>query len=152
MTLAPDAGKWVVSAPSADQLVAARAELGLPAGAPVPLSIGVSYAGGTLLAFKTVFLGEARANPVLEEMLIDGVAAPATDIVVQPLADVPLSVKAQDPDVVNWLTSCGTMHDFDLPQAYLRVEKDDPTEGQLGVVLRKVDGGVAWRLWPIHAE
>lgn len=148
----PDAGKWVVTAPDEAQLAAARTELGLPAGAPVPLSVGVSYAQQTLLGFKTVYLGEARQNPVLEDMMIAGAAPPQTEIVVPILTDVPLSVKGEDPDVVNWLTSCGTMHDFDLPKAYLRVEKEDPTEGDLAVVLRKVDGGVAWRVWPIRAE
>ena len=57
-----------------------------------------------------------------------------------------------DTDDVNWLTSCGTMHDYDLPQAYLRVELEDPMEGELAVVLRDARGGVAWRVWPIHAE
>ncbi len=151
--LAPEAGKWVVTAPDAARLAAARTELGLPADAPVPLQLGVSYANTTLVAIKTVFLGEARANPALEDMMIDGAAAPGmtTPIVVQPLTDVRLSVKADQSDVVNWVTSCGTMHDFDLPAAYLRVEKDDPTEGYLGVVRRTDLGGVAWRIWPIRA-
>jgi len=152
MTISPDAGKWVVTAPDAAHLAAARAELGLAADAPVPLTVGVSYANQALLAFKTVYLGEARANPTLEEMMIDGAAAPSTEIVIQPLTDVRLSVKADETDVVNWLTSCGTMHDFDLPAAYLRVEKDDPTEGDLGVVRRTETGGVAWRVWTIRAE
>jgi hypothetical protein len=74
------------------------------------------------------------------------------ELLVPALADVPLSIDAVVTDKVNWLTSCGTMHDFDLPQAYLRVEKDDPTDGQLVVVLRDTQGGVAWRIWPIRAE
>ncbi len=152
--VAPDAGKWYVTAPDAATLAAARTELGLAADKPVPLTVGVSYAGQTLLAFKTVFLGEARVNPTLDDMMIDGAAAPgsATEIVVQPLTDVRLSVKADVDDTVNWLTSCGTMHDFDLPNAYLRVEKDDPTMGDLGVVRRVPDGGVAWHVWTIRAE
>ena len=154
MVLAPEAGKWVVTAPDAARLAAARTELGLAADAPVPLQVGVSYAGNTLLAFKTVFLGETRANPVLEEMMIDGATAPGTptEIVVAPLTDVRLSVKADETDDVNWVTSCGTMHDFDLPAAYLRVEKEDPTEGDLGVIRRTELGGVAWRIWPIRSE
>lgn len=148
----PDAGTWVVTAPDEAKLAAARTELGLMPGAPVPLVVGVSYAQQTLTGFKTVYLGEARTNPVLEDMMIAGAAPPQTEVVVPILTDVPLSVKGMDPDVVNWLTSCGTMHDFDLPNAYLRVEKDDPTEGDLAVVLRKTDGGVAWRVWPIRAQ
>ena len=45
-----------------------------------------------------------------------------------------------------------SMHDFDLPQAYLKVESDDPTAGELGVVVRDAHGGVSWKIWPIHAE
>lgn len=147
-------GKWSVTAPDEATLAAARTELKLDANAPVPIQIGVSYANQTLLGFKTIFLGESRTNPQLEDMTIDGVAAaPAgSQIVVAPLTDVPLSVKGMDPDIVNWLTSAGTMHDFDLPKAYLRVEKDDPTDGDLAVVLRKTDGGVAWRAWTISAQ
>lgn len=44
------------------------------------------------------------------------------------------------------------MHDFDLPQAYLRVEEEDMTEGSLAVVVRTDLGGVAWKVWPIRAE
>jgi hypothetical protein len=147
-----DSGQWIVTAPDAAALAAARVELGLAADAPVPLQIGVSYADQTLLGVKTVYLGESRQNPVLEDMMIDGAAPPQTEIVVPQLTDIPLSVKASEPDVVNWLTSCGTMHDFDLPQAYLRVEKEDPQEGDLAVVLRTATGGIAWRVWPIRTQ
>lgn len=148
-----ESGQWVVTAPDAAALAAARIELGLAADAPVPLQIGVSYADQTLLGVKTVFLGQSRQNPVLEDMMIDGAAPPPTEIVVPQLTDVRLSVEADEStDIVNWLTSCGTMHDFDLPQAYLRVEKEDPQEGDLAVVLRKADGGIAWRVWPIRVQ
>ena len=40
-TVKPDAGQWVVTAPTEDQLAAARVELELEPGAPVPLQIGV---------------------------------------------------------------------------------------------------------------
>jgi hypothetical protein len=150
--LAADAGRWVVTAPGEDRLAAAREELKLAPGAPVPLQIGVSYAGQTLLATKTIFLGASTANPSLVNVMIDGKPATGSDVVVNPLVKVPLSIDADDTqfDVV-WLTSCGTMHDFDLPQAYLEVEADDPQAGELAVVLRDGAGGVAWNLWAIHA-
>jgi len=147
-----DAGKWVLTAPDATTLSNIRNELGIPADKPVPVQVGVSYADQTLLGVKTVYLGESRQNPGLEDMQIDGAAPPATEIVVPELTDVPLSVKGMDPDVVNWLTSCGTMHDFDLPAAYLRVEKEDPHEGDIAVVLRKQDGGIAWRVWTCRVQ
>jgi hypothetical protein len=151
--VALDGGKWVVTAPDAAALDAARAELELPADKPVPLVVGVSYQGQALVATKTILLGATGANPSLDAMMIDGAPADMrTEIVVGTLVDIPLSVAAEDADDVNWLTSCGTMHDFDLPEAYLRVELEDPTAGELAVVLRDDLGGVAWRVWPIRAE
>jgi hypothetical protein len=150
-------GSWVVTAPAEDRMAAARSELQLAAGAPVPLQIGVSYAGQTLVATKTITLGQPAANPTLDGLMIDGkpidAAAPSADLTVGKLVNVPLSVSASDADFdVIWLTSCGTMHDFDLPAAYLRVETADPQAGELGIVLRDAQGGVAWKIWPIKAE
>ena len=151
--VAPEGGKWIVTAPDAAKLEQVRAELKLTPGAPVPLIVGVAYAGTALKATKTVLLGVPGANPSLDAMMIDGAPADTkTEIVVGKLVDVPLSVAAEVDDSVNWLTSCGTMHDFDLPQAYLRVELEDPTEGELAVVRRDPRGGVAWRVWKIRAE
>ncbi len=151
--LAQEGGAWVVTAPDPAKLDEARAELRLMPGAPVPLVVGVSFHGQALFATKTVWLGMAGANPTLDAMMIDGAPADAQpEIVVGLLVDVPLSIAAELDDDVNWLTSCGTMHDFDLPQAYLHVEADDPTAGELAVVRRDDRGGVAWRVWPIRAE
>jgi hypothetical protein len=74
-------------------------------------------------------------------------------MVVDKLTKVPLSVDFDDTnyDVV-WLTSCGTMHDFDLPKAYLKIEDDDPDAGQLAVVVRDDVGGVDWQIWSIHGQ
>jgi hypothetical protein len=150
--LAASGGGWVVTAPSEDRLAAARVELKLAPGAPVPLEIGVSYANQTLLATKTVYLGAAADNPALASVMIDGKPAGSSEIIVSPIVKVPLSVDADDTQFdVAWLTSCGTMHDFDLPQAYLVVEADDRQTGELAVVLRDGSGGVAWNVWPIHS-
>jgi hypothetical protein len=150
-TLAQDGGNWVVTAPDDATLAAAREELGIPAGAPVPLLVGVSYGNMTLAATKVVLLGVAGDNPTLADVTIDG-AAPPDMLSVGVQVDVPLSVTAVETDDVNWLTSCGTMHDFDLPQAYLRVEPEDPMAGEIAVVLRDDHGGVTWRVWPIEAH
>jgi hypothetical protein len=53
---------------------------------------------------------------------------------------------------VMWLTSCGTMHDFDLAHAVLRVEPGDPHDGELVLVVRDLEGGASWRAWPIRAR
>jgi len=142
-----------VTAPSEDRLAAARTELGLMPGSPVPLVVGVAVAQGQLAATKTVWLGDAADNPTLQGLMIDDAPPPTGGIVVPPLTDIHLFVEADDAvDIVNWLSSCGSMHDFDLHTAYLRVEKDDPTMGELAVVLRDAAGGVAWQVWPIQAQ
>jgi len=151
-TLAFTGGNWVVTAPSEDRLAAARTELKLADGAPVPLQVGVAYSE-TLVAVKTIPLGASAANPPLVNVVIDGKPATDAEIVIGKLIKVPLSIDADDVDFdVTWLTSCGTMHDFDLPKAYIKVESDDPDAGELAVVLRDAAGGVAWRVWSIHAE
>jgi hypothetical protein len=44
------------------------------------------------------------------------------------------------------------MHDEDLPSAYIRVEVDDQTEGELAVVVRNDSGGVTWQKWSMRAQ
>lgn len=154
-TLAFTGGKWTITAPSEDRLAAARTELKLAAGAPVPLVLGVAYNGMTLLGTKTVYLGVHADNPTLTNVMIDGQPAPAMDsqVTIHTIGHTPLSIEADDTKFdVEWLTSCGTMHDFDLPTAYVKVEDDDPTTGQLGVVLRDSQGGVAWEFWSAIAQ
>ena len=152
MSLADALSGNTVTAPSEDRLAAARTELGLMPGAPVPLTVGVAVAAGQLAATKIVWLGDSADNPTLDGVTV-GDVTPGASIVVPMLTDVHLFVEADDSvDIVNWLTSCGSMHDFDLHKAYLRVEKDDPTTGELAVVLRDAKGGVAWQVWPISAQ
>ena len=148
-----DGAKWVVNMPSAAALDAARTELRLEPGAPVPLQVGVGYVVNEtqLAALKIVWLGKSVANPVLAEMVIDGESLDAkSEVVVPKLVDVRFAVPAIPEDDVNWLTNLGEMHDFDLPESYLRVEEDeDKTEGELVLVKRTLEGGVVWRVWPI---
>jgi hypothetical protein len=148
-----EGGQWTVTAPGEDRLAVARTELKLEPGAPVPLQVGVAYGNRSLVATKTVLLGRAADNPALVNVTLDGKPASDAELVVGKLVKVPLSIDADDNLYdITWLTSCGTMHDFDLPTAYLKVEVDDPAAGELAVVLRDDVGGVAWRVWPIHAE
>jgi hypothetical protein len=151
-----DGGKWVVEMPAAAALEAARTELKLAADAPVPLRVGVGYIvnGVELAALKTVLLGKSITNPILAEMVIDGESLDSkSEVVVPKLVDVRFSVAAIPDDDVNWLTNVGEMHDFDLPESYLRVEKDeDKFEGELVLVRRDPEGGVVWRIWPIRVE
>lgn len=147
-------GNWVVTAPDEEQLAAARTELSLEATDPVPLQLGVAFTT-TLAGVKTVQLGMTSPNPTLGVMQFNGEPAPAPEVelVVGRLVDVPMSVDALETDEVNWLTSVGEMHDFDLPSAYLRVEEDNElNEGELAVVVRDDKGGVTWQVWPIRVE
>jgi hypothetical protein len=156
---------WVVTAPTEARLADARAELGLSPGAPVPLVIGVAAAWPYPVmspneagfgALKTVWLGEQRTNPDLSSATIDGAEAPAdgTEIVLSKLAKPPLSVQAdEEHGSVNWLTSAGVMHDFDLANAYLTFDDEEqPDAGELVLVVRDALGGVSWRIWPLRAE
>ena len=155
-TLVNESGKWIVTMPSPATLAVARMELKLAADAPVPLQIGVGYLvnGIELAALKTVWLGKSVQNPVLAEMIIDGESLDAkAELVVPMLTDVRFSVAAIPDDDVNWLTNVGEMHDFDLPESYLRVEPDEEKlEGELALVKRDREGGVVWRVWPIRVE
>lgn len=140
----------IITAPSEVALAEIRAELGLGPGASVPLVLAVTANG--FEATKTVWLGEAAANPQLADVEIGG-GPPDAELVLAPGVDVPLAVTADDTtERVTWLTSCGTLHDFDLSRAYLRIEADDPHEGELVLVVRDPRGGVTWQVWPTRAE
>lgn len=149
-------GVWTVTAPSAARLAVARAELALPADAPVPLVIQTSF--GERSATKALLLGATAANPSLSDVAVGGAFRepdPAPDPA--PLAlprdrDVALSVAASPTDSVTWLASTGTVIDFDLPRATLKLEADDPATGELVVILRDAGGGVSWRTWPLRVE
>jgi len=90
---------------------------------------------------------------VIDPITIDGTDALAeSQLTVAPATKIPLAVVFDDTYNINWLTSCGTMHDFDLATAYLRVEPEDPQSGTMAVVVRDNQGGVDWHLWPIAAQ
>lgn len=157
-----DTSTWTVTAPDDDRLAAARAELGLEPGAPVPLQLGVaarwpypvqSVDGTSFTATKMVWLGDSADNPQLTGMRMNGAEMPDAGELVMPMSEqVPLLIDADDTvDIVSWLTSCGEMHDSDLHAAYI-VAPAEPCEGELAVVKRDDKGGVAWRIWPIRAE
>lgn len=158
--LARDGENWVVTAPDAARLAAARSELGLAADARVPLVVDVSFAAPGapgLPATKTVWLGTTAANPQIDTMTVDGAAVdgasdPGPELKIALDTYVFLSIPADEPDDVIWLTSTGTLQDFDLPSSYLRVEPDDPKTGELVVVRRDANGGVAWQRRPLRVK
>jgi hypothetical protein len=142
---------WFATAPA--DLTAARAELMLMPTDPVPLRLRMTFPDFEFVGIKAVLLGEHHENPSLGTIRIgDEDKTTATRLVVPKVTDVRLDVDFDDTFTVNWLTSCGNMHDYDLPGAYLRVEPEDPQDGMLGLVVRDSFGGVAWKLWQISAE
>ncbi|HEY4058573.1 MAG TPA: hypothetical protein VGM39_18295 [Kofleriaceae bacterium] len=152
-TLTHEADGWTVTSPSEEQLAAARTELGLDAGAPVPLQVQVTFAATGLSVLKGIILGEHADNPVLDPVTIDGMDALAeTELSVKSNVDIPVAVEFDETYNINWLTSCGQMHDFDLAHAYLRVEDGDPHDGTFGIVVRDGAAGIAWKFWPITAQ
>ena len=156
--LEPDAGTWVVTAPSEDRLAAARTELGLPAGR-AGAADGVAAAWPTVASVDQHFGGDedrrgsatARHEPDARRRHRSTASHPGTRrLVVPKVTEVRLFVEADDTiDIVNWLTSCGTMHDFDLPHRVPARRARGSAGGQLAVVLRDAKGGVAWRVWNI---
>jgi hypothetical protein len=140
-----------VTAPDEARLAAARTELGLAPTDPVPLHLGVAV--GALTAVKTVYLGDSADNPALVDVTFDGMHPAAGEPLTVPAdTDVHMSVAASDTTMlVNWLTSCGTMHDFDLHAAYLHVLPADRQSGELVLTVRDLVGGVSWEIWPIAA-
>jgi hypothetical protein len=144
-----------VTAPSAARLDAERATLGLDPGTPVPLDVLMEFPdsnGIHLAAKKTIYLGDSAANATtVGNVLVNG-APPDPAIVIPIDIDVPLSVDAADDATVAWLTGCGTMHDDDEHSAFIHVQKGDPKDGELVVVVRDALGGVVWQVWPISAQ
>jgi hypothetical protein len=132
---------WQIDGPDQARLDVARVQLGLPADAPVPLEVTLELPG-PLYAYKTVWLGDSRANP------------PAPTISHGPVlaigSEYPLAFDAPPGGSVRWLTSCGTLRDDTESHATHIV--DDACEGELVVVVRDGFGGVAWQVLPIRVE
>jgi hypothetical protein len=152
-------GAWTLTAPDAQVLASTRPALGLPEDAPVPVDVMLTFPRSTdrsqpdpVRVKKTVWLGEPSLNPVVPAVTIDG--APVGDEIVATIGrDVYLAIDAHAPELrVNWLTSVGTLFQDDEATAYVRVAPDDNRDGELVVVVRDANGGVAWRVWPMRAE
>jgi hypothetical protein len=154
-------GAWTLTAPDASMLASARPALGLPEDAPVPVDVLLTFPRSTDRASpdpvrvkKTVWLGEPSQNPVLPPVTIDG--APAGEEIVVPIGrdiyvSVDVSVAAQGMRV-NWLTNVGALFQDDVATAFVRVLPEDRHDGELVVVVRDAEGGVAWQVWPMRAQ
>ena len=149
-----DGAHWFVEAPAADVLRAVRAKIGYSEGAAIPVDVYAAWPdarGDAMYAKKTVWLGAAAENPPMPPAAIDG-APMAPAVVVPRETDVYLSVDVPADWRVSWLTSCGQLHQDDVATSFLRVEPGDREDGELAVVVRDRDGGVAWDVRPLRAE
>ena len=153
MMVAPSDTGVQVTAPSAEVLDAVRASERLAPGQPIPLVLIETFGPIPLTVNHTIFLGDAANNPGQGAVMVGGVAAlPDASIMISADVDVPLSIDADPAAAVSWLTSCGTMHDDDEPAAFVHVQPADSQAGELVVVVRAADGGVAWQRWTIEAH
>jgi hypothetical protein len=132
---------WQIDGLDQAALDPARAELGLPADAPVPIEVTVSVAG-PLYATKRVWLGDASDNPAAP-MFTHG-----PDL--QAGREYPLVYDVPPLWSVRWLTSCGSLRDDETTHATQVIE--GPCDGELVLVVRDPVGGVAWLVLPVHAE
>ncbi|HUJ57374.1 MAG TPA: hypothetical protein VLX92_02745 [Kofleriaceae bacterium] len=150
-----DGQHWNVAGFNEAQLDQARLDLGLAAGAPVPLDVIVQFAdsgGVQLVGKKTVWLGDSADNPASVGDVQVGGTPPGASITIPSDVDVPLSTDTDTANMVDWLTSCGTMHDDDEHAAFVHVQPSDSHAGELALVVRDPLGGVVWQVWPISAQ
>lgn len=150
-----EAEAWVVRGPDEATLAAARAELSLPAGAPIPLPIDVALRPATatqtpLLAQKVLTFGTIVGNPeppVLtldDQQITDGVNVPHG-------AELPLTAAvplAEPPEEISyrWFASFGELRRYTQPLALITAEADERGPGSLLVIARTPAGGVSWTL------
>lgn len=97
---------------------------------PTELDVELRVAAGEV-ATKKIWLGETGANPPVSASVPD---------------PFPRGMEV-DLGAGEWFTSCGTLRGPHL--SVLRV--DAPCDGQVVVVVRADDGGVAWQVLPLHA-
>jgi hypothetical protein len=149
-----DGTRWFVEAPGEDVLRAERARIGFADNAAIPVDVYAMWptaAGDPMYAKKTVWLGDTGANPGLPAPRVDG-APMSPEVIVPRETDVYLSVDVPATWRVSWLTSCGQLFQDDVATSFLRVMPGDTDTGELAVVIRDEDGGVAWDVRPIRAR
>lgn len=130
---------WRIDGPEDAALDPARDELGLAAGAPVPIDVTLALPG-PLYAKKTAWLGDAHPNP----------PAPALSYGanLEVGREYELEIDPPPGGSVRWLTSCGELRDDTRPRAVHVI--DAPCEGELVIVVRDPDGGTAWQILPLR--
>jgi hypothetical protein len=133
---------YQIDGPDEAQLADARAQLGLPDGAPVPLDVDLRVSG-PLYGTKRVWLGIAADNPALPPVTIGGpITGPSVTLAAH--HEAPLLIEAS---TAHWFTSCGELRDE--REASARLATSGACDGELVVVVRDGAGGVAWGVWQL---
>jgi len=133
-------------APDDATLADARSDLGIAAGAPIPLEVECDFETFTFITDKQVLLGTHADNPELGSIAIAG-HPPAATVTVARDTDVALHAFAS---TTRWLTSCGELADSEEPDAVLHTGA--ACAGELVVVERDGVGGIVWQVWPLVVE
>lgn len=153
--VAREAEAWVVRSPDEATLAAARAELSLPDGAPIPLPIDVAIRPATatqtpLLAQKGLTFGTIVGNPeppvltLSDQQITDGVRIPhGAELALA--AAVPLAEPSGE-ITYRWFASFGELRRYTQPLALITAESDERGPGSLLVIARTPAGGVSWKL------
>lgn len=147
--LVRDGDTWTVTAPSAEQVAAARAALAVPADQPLalPLELATEVDGVALTAQKWIVIGAAAANPEIARVELDG-AEIGTAVEVSAGTAPRLAVvhDAGEAAVVRWLSSVGDLEGYQTAAATLDAEA--AASGAIVVVVRDGSGGTTWRIVP----
>ncbi len=150
--LSQDESGWMLTAPSADQIAAARQAAGIEDEPwPIIIEVTVELDGKTLVADKLVLVDVATSNPEVVDIRLAGVPV-QDEMVVSVGAEVEVSATAQ-PETAElsyaWASSVGELSLYRSQAASFAT--DASGDGTLLVVVRDGQGGVAWKAVPVRA-
>lgn len=136
---------WAVQAPDAASLAQARVALALPADAPLPLPlrVRVHLPDRVLEAHKVVLIGAHLPNPPPPQILLSEPTARSGDD-----TERSLTISAMPPGAsARWFAWPGELAAYTQPEATWTLSPQERSAGGLvAVVVRSLDGGVAWRI------
>ncbi len=147
---------WAIECPDAQVLAMLRAQMGLAAEEPIPigLAVEVEVEGLVLTATKVVYLGSRGDNPELSGISADGGREEDGVLVIGAGEEIPIAADGADGDSelsYAWFTSVGDI-DLYLSEEATLTASDQAGDGQLVLVVRDQQGGVAWTWRDVRVE
>lgn len=145
----------VLRAPGEAELDAARAALGLPGDAPVPIPLRVTVAidGVPKTADKVLFVGRHAENPEIAALAADDAPVPDDGLAFRRGTSPRLAAAGTGGEGAlryAWYSGVGELERYRSAEARLLAR--DPGAGHLVVVVRDEQGGVGWRIVPARVE